>query len=245
MATKDTKLEEKDEYVVQGTILADNFKFRTTGKDVANAGGDAWVEEMKDRIKVDPEDDDILLVNDGMQVDNNGDVTIGRDLFVEDEVVIDNLQKIVDTDGEPIIPDPTGHVGEVLYHTTTGYGWKQADSGWTEITLTKSTIEGLGNISSGKLFYDSSRKLWIFAFMRLAVSSNTALDNDMFEFDTPSSIHSSWNETFIVRSGNAVNSSGWATVKLDIVADGTSKIHYTDATSNGSSSPFSFIVYDK
>lgn len=33
MATKDTKLEEKDEYVVHGTILADAFKFRTTGDE--------------------------------------------------------------------------------------------------------------------------------------------------------------------------------------------------------------------
>jgi len=47
MATKDVKLEEKEDEVVKGTVYADYFKYRQTGKDVGSTGEDSWVHEMK------------------------------------------------------------------------------------------------------------------------------------------------------------------------------------------------------
>jgi len=74
--------------------------------DIAGGEESDWEKIMKNRIKLDPQDNDILLINDGMQVDNNGDCTVGRDLYVEDEIVVDGIAKIVDTDGRAIVPDP-------------------------------------------------------------------------------------------------------------------------------------------
>jgi len=85
------------------------------------------------RAKVDPNDDDIIIYNEGFQVDNNGDATVGRDLYVEDEIVIDTLQKIVDVNGDPFIPSSSGHLNQALIHKTTGEDWGYTDAVATEL----------------------------------------------------------------------------------------------------------------
>jgi len=81
------------------------------------------------RAVVDPNDDDIIIYNEGMQVDNNGDVTIGRDLYVEDEIVIDDLTKIADTDGNSLIWTGTQAEYDALesHNPTTLYICSQED----------------------------------------------------------------------------------------------------------------------
>jgi len=97
-----------------------NLPYVEDVKEIAKAnagsgsGGESeWEQQIKDK----------LIYN-----ETDEQVECGTDLEVDGKVKINNLQQITDTDGDPIIPDPTGHVGEVLYHTTTGYGWK-ADTG--------------------------------------------------------------------------------------------------------------------
>lgn len=69
-------------------------------------------QDIKDICKITNGSGDIKVYNSGLQVDTNGDVTVGRDLYIEDEMVIDKLTKIVDTDGEPLFNFGTPTAGD-------------------------------------------------------------------------------------------------------------------------------------
>lgn len=81
-------------------------------------------QEVKDICKISNGSGNIKVYNEGIQVDTNGDVTIGRDLYVEDEMVIDSLQKIVDANGYPLFPDHTGQLNRFLHVGSSGLNWK-------------------------------------------------------------------------------------------------------------------------
>lgn len=59
--------------------------------------------EIKQVVHITEDEYGDVVINGGMSVSDSGDVTVGRDLYVEDEIVISDLSKIVDTDGNPLI----------------------------------------------------------------------------------------------------------------------------------------------
>lgn len=95
----------------------------------SGGGPDAWVEKMKDVMDYDSVENQVevgthLYVDGKLEVGDTGGSA--GDIVVGHELIIDDLQKIVDTNGYPFIPSPSGHMNEVLTHVTTGYTWKKA-----------------------------------------------------------------------------------------------------------------------
>lgn len=76
---KDTRLEEKEEMVIHGTILADEFRDRTTGKLIDEESEEnKWVEKVSKKLRVDNGDievDDALVIKDS----DDGKVAIYTD----------------------------------------------------------------------------------------------------------------------------------------------------------------------
>jgi len=66
---------------------------------------------------------DGLKIQFGNDVEIDGSLKINTNLTVDGTIEVEDLQHLVDENGDSIIPDPTGHTGEFLKHTSTGYGW--------------------------------------------------------------------------------------------------------------------------
>lgn len=112
--------------------------------DFSEKSGDTWVESMKEVMSYDSENTEVEI---GTHLYVDGKIEIGDtggtagDLVVGHEIVIDDLQKIVDTNGDAFIPDPSGHLNEALVHTTTGYTWKKATEMAGIQVVAKATFE--------------------------------------------------------------------------------------------------------
>lgn len=118
--------------------------------------GDEWVETMKDKMVYDSEDNEIQV---GTHLYVDGKLEIGDtggsagDLVVGHEIIIDDLQKIVNTNGDAFIPDPSGHLNEALVHTTTGYAWKKiTDMGSIQL-VAKAVFEGGEFVTHTNIIY--------------------------------------------------------------------------------------------
>jgi len=88
----------------------------------------AWVDKMKQVMDYDSTDQEVeigtrLYVDGKLEVGDTGGSA--GDIVVGHEIIIDDLQKIVDTNGDSFIPDPSGHLNEALVHYTSGYTWKK------------------------------------------------------------------------------------------------------------------------
>lgn len=140
MATKDVKLEEKEQLVVHGTVHADDFVIRTTGKSVEGTDN-AWVNSIKDKLIYDEEENEIQV---GVHLYADGDVETGGDVVVGRDLIVDSLQNIQDPNGYPFIPNPSGHLKEALAHTTTGYAWYKGYELAGFKVVAKSVFEGEG-----------------------------------------------------------------------------------------------------
>lgn len=110
-----------------------SFKFSAYGYDFTLTNADALTPVKNDsdivlsKIKYDATNEELKIGATGKEllVGDDGDIHVNRDAYIGDEVVISSLQKIVDNDGTPFIPDSTGNLNKVLMHTTTGESWEK------------------------------------------------------------------------------------------------------------------------
>lgn len=90
-----------------------------------------------------------LVVEGNLEVNEQDDGHggyVGGDIHVGHELVIDDLQKVVDPNGEAIIPDPSGYLRHALGHSSTGYTWyKGYELAGFEV-VKKSVFEGEGYV---------------------------------------------------------------------------------------------------
>jgi len=117
MAVKDTKLEEKEQLVVHGDIIADSFKDRTTGKSIGETHTSEWEQKLKEHLVYDEENEEVQC---GTDYYADGSVETGADVVVGRNLIIDDLTKFQNTNGDKLIelvPKATFEGGEFVTHT--------------------------------------------------------------------------------------------------------------------------------
>lgn len=181
--------------------------------ETAEAGGDAWVEIMKDKIVYDEEDDE---------------VQIGTNASVDGKLKVNELTDFVDIDGNPIIPDPLGHAGKFLKAGTTGMVWDNASAKlyrhYIKIKGTSDTSVGKYNLTDGTFTQDSS--LWGWYHFVLYSSSATPLTLADLSTQTlvVSAVFSYQNNSIIDSTVSALVKFYGETNKMSITASGVLRI---------------------
>jgi len=116
MATKDTKLGDKEQYVVHGDILADSFRDRKTGKPVGDDSTE--INSLKARVQALEGIIDLFF-----EYDEENEILKFKKEVECSKIHIEKISYIVDEDNRAIIPDSVAGkyiVGgsDFVYHTT-------------------------------------------------------------------------------------------------------------------------------
>jgi len=125
----------------QETPVIVNTNPKTLGNKGECSCDNAWVDSIKDKIVYDADNNEVQV---GVHLYADGDFETGGDIVCGRDLCIDSLQNIQDNNGDPFIPDASGHLNEALVHYTSGYTWKKGyDLAGFEV-VRKSVFEGEG-----------------------------------------------------------------------------------------------------